>query len=89
MATKKKTKTETMTVSIELPIKPVFAHFVKITKNTITFLCQGNSKWIDINPINDIANDLNYCPYCGAKLDGLDLHKSISKLVQPNERYAG
>lgn len=89
MATKKKIKKEITVVSMELPIKPNYAHFIRIEGFKLNFLCQGNSKWITINPVEDIANDFNYCPYCGATLDGLDLHKSVSKLIKPNERFAG
>ena len=89
MATKKKVKKETMTVSIELPVQPNYAHYIKINGKNVSFICQGNSKWIDINPIEDLANDFNFCPYCGAKLDGLDLHKSVSKLIKPSERFSG
>ena len=90
MATKKKpVKKETMSLSIELPIVPNYSHFIRIEGNKVNFCCQGNSKWIAISPVEDLANDFNFCPYCGAKLNGLDLHKSISKMIKPNERFSG
>jgi hypothetical protein len=87
MATKKVVKKETMSVSIELPAVTNYTHFVTIKEKAIDFICGGNNKWISISKIEDLANDFNFCPYCGTKIDGLGLHKSVSKLIQPNERY--
>jgi hypothetical protein len=87
MSTKKKIAKPS--IAIEIQSKPVFNHYIQINKNEVSLCCQGNSKWIKISPMEDIANDLNFCPYCGAELDGLDLHKSISKLIKPSERFTG
>lgn len=87
MATKKKIKKENMYLQIELPVATNYTHMVTIKDKAIDFVCSGNNKCITIFKIEDIANDLNYCPYCGAKIDALYLHKSLSKLIQPYQRY--
>ena len=87
MATKKKVKKETMSISIELPVAINYTHFITVKEKAIDFVCGGNNKWITISKLEDLANDLNFCPYCGARIDGMGLHKSVSKLIQPNERY--
>lgn len=84
---KKPVKKETMSIQIELPVATNYVHTVTIRDKSIDLVCSGNNKWITISKLEDIANDLNFCPYCGAKIDGLSLHKSLSKLIQPNERY--
>jgi hypothetical protein len=89
MATKKVVKKVEPVSAVEIPSKPNFSHFISLKENRVSFLCMGNGKWIDINPVDDIANDLNYCPFCGAKLDGLKLHQSVSKLIKPSERFSG
>lgn len=88
MTTKKKpVKKETMDIRIELPVANNYTHFITLKDKSIDFVCSGNNKWVNISKLEDISNDFNFCIFCGAKIDGLSLHKSLSKLIQPNERY--